>query len=135
MENTYKVKLGEGANIFHDPIAKVTVKKGEVVEITMSQARAPKVQKAFQGGFLVRATENSLKKDSFIEPQKEETPEEKFRRLVDKGATPEKLSKAFKLETLKSLAESLDIIPEENDTKETLIEAIKEELYPAPAEE
>lgn len=128
MENTYKVKLGDKANIFHDPVSKVTVKKGEVVEITMTQARCTKVQKAFQGGFLVKATEEAETKKAFIEPKIEETPLEKFKRLMDKGATNEKMAKAFKMDTLKSLAESLDIVPEDDDTKETLIEAIKEEF-------
>ena len=54
---------------------------------------------------------------------------------MDKGATNEKMAKAFKMDTLKSLAESLDIVPEDDDTKETLIEAIKEELSDSSTEE
>lgn len=126
MESTYKVKLGDKANIFHDPSSRVTVKKGEVVEITLSQARSKKIQAAFQGGFLVRVNEPASAPAAPAAPV--ESTIEKFHRLIEAGADEAKIAKSFKLDKLKEIAKEFDLEPEDDDTKETLVKAIFEEM-------
>lgn len=128
MANTIKVKLGAKANIFSDPGTGIYITKGEVKELSMAQCRLPRFQKAFQGGHLVRAEVPDAAQAPVVPA---ESVLEKFRRLMDAGASDKKLEKAFSMESLKKAAAELDIEPEEGDTKADLIAAIKEEIFAA----
>lgn len=129
------VTLGPKAQVFSDPATGIYIKKGQVVELSVDQLRTSRIQKAFQGGHLVVAdVANKVVAASQAINQPAELPLDKFKRLLESGATDKKLEKAFSLDNLKKVAQALDLEPEEGDTKETLIAAIKEELQAEPEE-
>lgn len=115
MVNT-KVKLGPKAGSFYDPISKVLVRKGEIVELTPDKMMYPKVRNALNGGHLIMAVEI---------PVKEESLKDKYVTLYKKG---DDLSKAFSLKELKQIASEFEIEVESTDTKTSIIEAINEEI-------
>lgn len=126
MVNT-KVKLGPKAGSFYDPISKVLVRKGEIVELTPVQMNYPKIKNALNGGHLIMAVEI---------PVEEETPEEEI--PVEEGSLKDKyinlykngddLSKVFSLKELKQIASEFEIEVESTDTKTSIIEAINDEI-------
>jgi len=61
MAKVYYLKLGEKAPAFFDVSSGVTLSGAMVVEVTIQQKNAKKVQKAFLGGHLATATEQEYK--------------------------------------------------------------------------
>lgn len=112
-----KVKLGKKASIFHDAYRGITITKGQVVDLNIAQQRSPKVQRALNGGFLVRVAED---------PTPVKTTMEKFQEMVEAGMSKEKIKKAFTLDQLKEIANNSNIELEEGDTKDTILEALME---------
>lgn len=123
MVNT-KVKLGPKAGSFYDPLSKVLVRKGEIVELTPDKMMYPKVRNALNGGHLIMAVEIPVKEEEI--PVKEEVSlKDKYINLYKKG---DDLSKVFSLKELKQIASEFEIEVESTDTKTSIIEAINEEI-------
>lgn len=109
-----KVTLGKKASIFHDAYLGITIRKDQVVDLKVNQMRSAKINRAINGGFLVRVTEEPVVK----------SPIEKFNSMVEAGMSKEKIKKAFSLDQLKEIARENDIELEDNDTKDSILEAL-----------
>lgn len=123
------VSLNENAGIFHDIASGFTVYKGEIKELTVKAQASNKVKKAILNGHLVYAElakEGVETKQEAGNSNSSEKLVKKFQSALKKGQT-DKLSN-FSFEDLKVMAESLNLVVEEDDTAESLIEAISEEL-------
>lgn len=121
MVNT-KVKLGPKAGSFYDPVSKVLVRKGEIVELTPVQMNYPKIKNALNGGHLIMAVETPVEEES---PVEEGSLKDKYINLYKNG---DDLSKVFSLKELKQIASEFEIEVESTDTKTSIIEAINEEI-------
>lgn len=121
MVNT-KVKLGPKAGSFYDPISKVLVRKGEIVELTPVQMNYPKIKNALNGGHLIMAVEIPVEEET---PVEEGSLKDKYINLYKNG---DDLSKVFSLKELKQIASEFEIEVESTDTKTSIIEAINEEI-------
>lgn len=122
-----KVKVGTKAYIFHDPSTGITVKKGEIKELTVAQYNSKRIRSAINGGHLVITNENiekEIQKDVKVDNKKAI---EKFKEMAESGMTGEKIAKAFNLDTLKTMAASFDIEVTDEDTKLSIVEALLEE--------
>ncbi len=122
-----KVTLGNKAGIFHDQVTGLTICKGEVVEVNPKQASSNKFRSALQSGHIVRAISEQIKAEAEVEMTDEELMES-FKDFLNKGTDVKKIAKNFKMEELKRLANTLEITPEDGDTKNDLVEAIASEL-------
>lgn len=136
------VKLNPKSSIFYDPVSKVKVLRNEVVEITDKQYNTRVIRAALSNGYLMEVdgkprvqaevkpipsqTEQANENQANVEELKS-----KFLELVEAGETPEKIKGQFNTTELKELALSLDIEPEDGDTKLDLVQAIMDELAPA----
>ncbi len=118
-----KITLGEKASVFHDPYTGVTLKPGDVVDVTGAQMRAPKIRAALNGGHLVLFTGTKEKEEKVDK----EAAVSKFKELMAKKADAKALKKALSMGEIKAIAESMDITPEDGDTKEVLLTVILEE--------
>jgi hypothetical protein len=132
------VTLGDSSTYFHDSFSGVTVAKGETKGITAFQANSKRVKAALSGGHLVNAekpandNENETgsgnrgkdKSDKVVTP---EMLQERYKSLMAKGKDAQTILKAFTLDELKTLATSMEIEVEADDTKQTLLEAIMED--------
>lgn len=129
------IKLNPKARIFYDQASKIKVLRKDVIEITDNQFNSRVIRAAIANGYLqeVKADEakgkvvdspkSNSKKEVDVEALKS-----KFNGLLEAGKEPEKIQNQFKVEELKALAISLDIEPEEGDTKLDLVNAIIDEL-------
>ena len=126
-----KVKVGSKAYIFHDQSTGITIKKGEIKELTPQQYNSKRIRSAINGGHLVITNENiekEIKKDVKVDNKKAI---EKFKEMVESGMTSEKIAKAFNLETLKTMAASFDIEvtdEERNSELETIANTYNRDL-------
>ena len=123
-----KVKVGSKAYIFHDQSTGITIKKGEIKELTPQQYNSKRIRSAINGGHLVITNENiekEIEKDVIKVDNKKAI--EKFKEMVESGMISEKIAKAFNLETLKTMAASFDIEVTDEDTKLSIVEALMEE--------
>lgn len=136
------VKLNPKSSIFYDPVSKVKVLRNEVVEITDKQYNTRVIRAALSNGYLMEVdgkpgvqaevkpipsqTEQANENQANVEELKS-----KFLELVEAGETPEKIKGQFNTSELKELALSLDIEPEDGDTKLDLVQAIMDELATA----
>lgn len=126
-----KIKLGAKAGVFHDPSIGLTLRPGEIVELSEAKSRSARIKIALNGGHIVVASEEKVEKVEIdIEAVKA-----KFEEMVNAGKESRKIAKAFNIDQIKALAKSMDIEPEEGDTKDDLVNAILEEYSEAPAEE
>lgn len=129
------VKLSPKASIFYDQGSKIKVLRKEVVELTDKQYNLRVIKAALANGYLIEA-----KAEEFKEPLPEGAPSapkkevdleavrKKFEDLMEAEEAPEKIKEQFNTEELKALALSLEIEPEEGDTKLDLVNAILDEL-------
>lgn len=121
------ITVGKRANIFHDPVSGITVCKGDVVEVSNRHLMSKRVKGAINAGHLIyvdKAAEEA-KAEGGVNT---EALLQKFNSLSAKhDSDSAKIAKNFTLDELKELAKSLDIEPEDNDTKEDLVKAILEE--------
>lgn len=107
----------------------------DVVELTDKQFNLRVIKAALANGYLIEAKAEEFKapssKESSPAPKKEvdlEAVRKKFDELVEAEEAPEKIKEQFNTEELKALAISLEIEPEEGDTKLDLVNAILDEL-------
>lgn len=117
-----KVTLGKKAGIFHDPSSGITIKKGEIKELSPIQVNNKKVRAALNGGHLIYADvekEESKTDDSQLK--------DSFESIVKSGKDISKIKKAFSLNNLKTLAGLYNVELDENDTKDSILEVIMEE--------
>lgn len=135
MASKLYVKLSPNASIFYDQASKIKVLRKEVVELTDKQFNLRVIKAALANGYLIEAKAEEFKapgsKESSPAPKKEvdlEAVRKKFDELVEAEEAPEKIKEQFNTEELKALAISLEIEPEEGDTKLDLVNAILDEL-------
>lgn len=135
MASKLYVKLSPKASIFYDQASKIKVLRKEVVELTDKQFNLRVIKAALANGYLIEAKAEEFKapssKESLPAPKKEvdlEAVRKKFDELVEAEEAPEKIKEQFNTEELKALAISLEIEPEEGDTKLDLVNAILDEL-------
>lgn len=129
------IKLNPKASIFYDQASKIKVLRNEVVEITEKQFNSRVIKAALANGYLQEAKADELKA-SGVKANTPATKEEvdleavkkKFKDLVEAEEAPEKIKEQFNTKELKALAISLEIEPEEGDTKLDLVNAILDEL-------
>ena len=130
---TVFLKLGDKANSFFDPFTNLSLAVGEVKEVEKRVSNSPKVKRAIQGGHITFTT------DPANGPEVKDTNPEvtgedllnSFKEKYASGASEKSLAAAFNLEKLKLICTALDIDPEENDTKATLVTAILDEVKEA----
>lgn len=129
------VKLSPKASIFYDQASKIKVLRKDVVELTDKQFNLRVIKAALANGYLQEAKADELKasgvKANTPATKKEvdlEAVKKKFKDLVEAEEAPEKIKEQFNTEELKALAISLEIEPEEGDTKLDLVNAILDEL-------
>lgn len=119
------VTVGKRASIFHDPVSGITVCKGDIVEVSNRHLMSKRLKNAINAGHIVyvdkvEEVEGNPKVDT-------EALLKKLYALADKNTETSKIASKFTLEDLKEMAKSLDIEPEDTDTKEDLVKAILEE--------
>ena len=129
------VKLSPKASIFYDQGSKIKVLRKEVVELTDKQYNLRVIKAALANGYLIEAKAEEFKeplpKGAPSAPKNEvdlEAVRKKFEDLLEAEEAPEKIKEQFNTEELKALALSLEIEPEEGDTKLDLVNAILDEL-------
>lgn len=132
------IKLNPKASIFYDQASKIKVLRKDVVEITENQFNSRVIRAAIANGYLIeaKAEEVKVKTEEFNPKKKADSKKEvdtealkgKFIGLIEAGEAPEKIKDQFNGEELKALAISLDIEPEDGDTKLDLVNAILDEL-------
>lgn len=135
------VKLNKKASIFYDQASGIKVVRNETVELTESQFKMKCIRNAIANGYLLEVIKEEAKEAKVVESSTSQDTEEevttstdenilktKFSQLISEGSTKEKIKEYFNLKELKELAISLDIIPEDGDTKMDLISAIWDEL-------
>lgn len=127
------IKLNPKASIFYDQDSKIKVLRKDVVEITENQFNSRVIRAAIANGYLIEAKAEEVKvKTEEVTDSKEEVDTEalkdKFIGLIKACKVPEKIKDQFNGEELKALAISLDIEPEDGDTKLDLVNAILDEF-------
>lgn len=127
------IKLNPKASIFYDQASKIKVLRKDVVEITENQFNSRVIRAAIANGYLievkVKAEEVNPKKKADSKKEVDtEALKDKFIGLIEAGEAPEKIKDQFNGEELKALAISLDIEPEDGDTKLDLVNAILDEF-------
>lgn len=118
-----KVTLGKKAGIFHDPSSGITIKKGEIKELSSIQVNNRKIRAALNGGHLVYA--GVEKEESEINDSKLK---KNFELMVKSGKDISKIKKEFSLDNLKTIAGLYNVELDENDTKDSILEVIIEEV-------
>ena len=124
------IKLNPKASIFYDQASKIKVLRNEVVEITEKQFNTRVIKAAIANGYLQEVKAGGAKVNPSA-PKEEvdlEAVKKKFEDLAEAEEAPEKIKEQFNTEELKALAISLEIEPEEGDTKLDLVNAILDEL-------
>lgn len=132
------IKLNPKASIFYDQASKIKVLRKDVVEITENQFNSRVIRAAIANGYLIEAKAEEVKvQTEEVNPKKKadskkevdtEALKDKFIGLIEAGEAPEKIKGQFNGEELKALAISLDIEPEDGDTKLDLVNAILDEF-------
>lgn len=132
------IKLNPKASIFYDQASKIKVLRKDVVEITENQFNSRVIRAAIANGYLIEVKAEEVKvKTEEVNPKKKadskkevdtEALKDEFIGLIEAGEAPEKIKDQFNREELKALAISLDIEPEDGDTKLDLVNAILDEF-------
>jgi hypothetical protein len=132
------IKLNPKASIFYDQASKIKVLRKDVVEITENQFNSRVIRAAIANGYLIEVKAEEVKvKTEEVNPKKKadskkevdtEALKDKFIGIIEAGEAPEKIKDQFNGEELKALAISLDIEPEDGDTKLDLVNAILDEF-------
>lgn len=132
------IKLNPKASIFYDQASKIKVLRKDVVEITENQFNSRVIRAAIANGYLIEDKAEEVKvKTEEVNPKKKadskkevdtEALKDKFTGIIEAGEAPEKIKDKFNGEELKALAISLDIEPEDGDTKLDLVNAILDEF-------
>lgn len=132
------IKLNPKASIFYDQASKIKVLRKDAVEITENQFNSRVIRAAIANGYLIEVKTEEVKvKTEEVNPKKKaaskkevdtEALKDEFIGLIEAGEAPEKIKDQFNGEELKALAISLDIEPEDGDTKLDLVNAILDEF-------
>lgn len=125
------IKLNPKASIFYDQASKIKVLRKDVVEITENQFNSRVIRAAIANGYLIEVKAEEVNPKKKADSKKEvdtEALKDKFIGLIEAGEAPEKIKDQFNGEELKALAISLDIEPEDGDTKLDLVNAILDEF-------
>lgn len=123
------VKLGDKASFFRDPVYDITISPKEVVELNVKQLNSPKVKTALNGGHLVftQDPKESVKKEESKKPViTDEELKEAFLDMVNKAESKKKIVNTFSKDELIRIASTFDLQAEDDDTKDTLFDAIFE---------
>lgn len=119
-------KLGPKAYMFYDPSTGLTLTQGETVEISDSQVLASSaLNRAIQGGHLVLEQAPEAEDE---EPQKSDEDLKGILEDLLKAGETKKAKKQFSLDVLKRIAALYNLEADENDTKDTLLQAIQSEI-------
>lgn len=121
---TKKIMLGDAAQSFFDASTGIFIGKGDVKELSVRQYNSPKIKKALTNGHLVIVMGD-------VPSQAEENAEDlkaKFDTLMNQGMEASKIAKAFTLPEIKEVAKQYDLEPDDDDTVDTLVEAIISEI-------
>jgi len=118
---TKKITLGENANYFHDSFTGITLAKGDIKEVEERQLRTKRIRNAFATGHLAYPT---LEDSGNTDEEALDVLVTKIKLAATSGKDVKKTAAMFSTKQLEAIAESLEIEPEETDTKETLVEAI-----------
>lgn len=130
------VKLNPKACIFFDHTSGIKVVRNEIVELTEAQFKLRNIRAALSNGYLKEVSEEEAKPKKVEEKTKEKAEESKVNveklkakwdELVAEGSDQEKLKGSFTIKELKALAISMDIEPEDDDTKMDLVVAMLED--------
>lgn len=122
-ETTF-VTVGANAQSFHDPTTGITVVKGQKVELTVQQMKAPRVQLALNAGHLVRVhveVADEVNKYSDKEVSKAIS---RAKKMFKEGATIDKITGNFNHDLILAMAVKAGVESEEGDTDNDLIDAI-----------
>ena len=125
-----KYTLGQKASIFFDASTGLKIIKGHIVEPNSKQTTSRKFKNALDNGFIVKVSEEVIDQSNKDHTENLTIPEllSKFKQLLEEGLEPKVIAKKFNLQNLKDIAESIDLEVEEDDTKNTLVEAIINEI-------
>ena len=125
-----KYTLGQKASIFFDASTGLKIIKGHIVEPNSKQTTSRKFKNALDNGFIVKVSEEVIDQSNKDHTENLTIPELllKFKQLLEEGLEPKGIAKKFNLQNLKDIAESIDLEVEEDDTKNTLVEAIINEI-------
>lgn len=125
-----KYTLGQKASIFFDASTGLKIIKGHIVEPNSKQTTSRKFKNALDNGFIVKVSEEVIDQSKKDPTENLTIPEllSKFKQLLEEGLEPKVIAKKFNLQNLKDIAESIDLEVEEDDTKNTLVEAIINEI-------
>lgn len=125
-----KYTLGQKASIFFDASTGLKIIKGYIVEPNSKQTTSRKFKNALDNGFIVKVSEEVIDQSKKDHTENLTIPELllKFKQLLEEGLEPKVIAKKFNLQNLKDIAESIDLEVEEDDTKNTLVEAIINEI-------
>lgn len=121
------VTLGPDAYSFYDASLGLQVSRGEVKELKPNQLNSIKVRRALTAGHLEYVAEASIQED--LKEDKLQSLNTKLLKFHSEGMEISKMAKAFTLEEVTSLAlEEYGITAENDDTVETIIAAVVEEI-------
>lgn len=124
---TTKVTVGARALCFHDQSTGITICKGEVKELTSNQIHNRRIQRALNSGHIQLVTESAKAAKKYTDKEIEKLVN-RLKKQYEKGMDSAKAAKSYTLEEATLMAKSLEIEVEENDTTQTLVEAIYNEL-------
>lgn len=122
----YIVTVGPRAYSFHDQSTGITIARGQEKELNSRQWSSRKIQRALASGHLVL-----IPNKANLEAISEKDVEKMYKRIqaqFKQGMEISKVSKGYNMEQAKALAKKFSLEPDPNDTVETLIQAIFEEL-------
>lgn len=122
-----RVTLGPDAYSFYDASIGLQLSRGDVKELKPSQLNSIKVRRALTAGHLEYVTESDTLED--INGEKAEALNSKLLKLHSEGMENSKIAKAFTLEEITLVAsEVYGITAESDDTVDTILEAVIEEI-------
>lgn len=126
MDKKHTITVGERAYSFHDQSTGITICRGEQKELSARQYNTKKIQMALNSGHL-RLVLDSGKPEKYSEADIDKL-EKKLKALIEKGIEIEKIAKAYTLEEVTLIAARHEIIADKDDTIETLIQFLLEEI-------
>ncbi|MCM1438788.1 MAG: hypothetical protein NC131_06205 [Roseburia sp.] len=121
---TKRIMLGDNAQSFYDASTGIFIGRGETKELSVRQYSSPKIKKALTNGHLVIVTGDI---PDLVEDQAEDL-KAKFDTLMNQGMEVSKIAKAFTLPEIKVVAEQYEILADDDDTVESIVEAIINEI-------
>lgn len=126
MANKKKVTLGPNAYSFNDQSTGLSISRGEVVELSPRQANTVRVKRALNQGHLVLVMDPQEAKKYSEDDVKKLL--EKIKKQHKAGMGVSKVVKGYSLEEIRLVAEKLGYTVDKEDTAETLLSTIFEEL-------